>query len=124
MGDIADMILEGILDEQTGEYLGPAVGYPRTREKGCYNTMGRYKGKGPAQSIKNPQALPSDNPIGGVTHFMKINGIAQNDMGSILTEYCTEKYQMGKRQSYTVRCKKISEDFEPFKQWFLNKFIK
>lgn len=30
MGDIADMMLDGILDEQTGEYLGKGVGYPRT----------------------------------------------------------------------------------------------
>lgn len=33
MGEIAEMILDGILDEQTGEYLGGAVGYPRTRNK-------------------------------------------------------------------------------------------
>ena len=30
MGEIAEMILDGILDEQTGEYIGEAVGYPRT----------------------------------------------------------------------------------------------
>ena len=29
MGDIADMMVEGILDWQTGEYIGPACGYPR-----------------------------------------------------------------------------------------------
>ena len=33
MGDIADMILDGILDEQTGEYIGEACGYPRTFQK-------------------------------------------------------------------------------------------
>ena len=43
MGEIADMILEGILDEQTGEYLGEAVGYPKTLEKGYYNTIKRPK---------------------------------------------------------------------------------
>ena len=36
MGEIADMILDGILDEQTGEYIGEAVGYPRT-----LNTYGK-----------------------------------------------------------------------------------
>lgn len=30
MGEIAEMILDGILDCETGEYLGDAVGYPRT----------------------------------------------------------------------------------------------
>ena len=36
MGEIVDMILDGILDEQTGEYIGEAVGYPRT-----LNTYGK-----------------------------------------------------------------------------------
>lgn len=43
MGEIADMILDGILDEQTGEYIGEAVGYPRTRLKGFYNSMRKNK---------------------------------------------------------------------------------
>ena len=30
MGEIADMIIDGILDYETGEYIGKAVGYPRT----------------------------------------------------------------------------------------------
>ena len=38
MGDVADMMLDSTLDEQTGEYIGPAVGYPRTMQKGHYNT--------------------------------------------------------------------------------------
>jgi hypothetical protein len=41
MGDIAEMMLDGILDEQTGEYLGEGVGYPRTSRGGFYNTMSR-----------------------------------------------------------------------------------
>ena len=30
MGEIADMYLDGTLDSETGEFLGEAVGYPRT----------------------------------------------------------------------------------------------
>ena len=45
MGEIADMMLDRILDEQTGEFIdydlsakgGP--GYPRTMKKGNYNTI-------------------------------------------------------------------------------------
>lgn len=33
MGDIADMMLDGTLDSQTGEYIGKAVGYPRTNQR-------------------------------------------------------------------------------------------
>lgn len=35
MGDNADMVLDGYLDEYTGEYLGPgAMGFPRSRHRG------------------------------------------------------------------------------------------
>ena len=34
MGEIAEAILDGILCEQCGEYMGDAVGYPRTC-RGC-----------------------------------------------------------------------------------------
>ena len=33
MGDIADMMLDGTLDCETGEYLGDPCGYPRTANK-------------------------------------------------------------------------------------------
>lgn len=49
MGDIADMMIDGTLDEQTGEYIGDAVGYPRTRQKGHYNTIPFVKDN-PAQA--------------------------------------------------------------------------
>ena len=52
MGEIADMILEGILDEQTGEYLGEAVGYPRTKRKSCYNTTGYLKKRNTKHALK------------------------------------------------------------------------
>lgn len=40
MGEIADMMIEGFLDEQTGEFLdGKSPGYPRTRVPGQYNTI-------------------------------------------------------------------------------------
>lgn len=40
MGEIADMMLDGFLDEQTGELIdGESPGYPRTMERGCYNSI-------------------------------------------------------------------------------------
>ncbi|MFA5760121.1 MAG: hypothetical protein WC942_12330 [Clostridia bacterium] len=39
MGEIAEMMLEGILDEQTGEYIGEPCGYPRTKQKRYYNSI-------------------------------------------------------------------------------------
>ena len=36
---MADAIINGDFDEQTGEWLGEGYGFPRTREPGQYNTM-------------------------------------------------------------------------------------
>lgn len=36
MGEIAEMMLDGTLDSITGEYLGEACGYPRSRTDGTY----------------------------------------------------------------------------------------
>ena len=54
MGDMADGILNGDFDEQTGEWLGEGDGYPRTLEPGQYNTIPkRDQGKcGFAKSTK------------------------------------------------------------------------
>ena len=39
MGEIADSIINGDIDEQTGEWLGGGKGSPRTLEPGNYNTI-------------------------------------------------------------------------------------
>jgi len=38
MGDIADAMINGDFDEQTGEWLGEGSGFPRTMMKGFYNS--------------------------------------------------------------------------------------
>ena len=43
MGDIADDMINGDIDEQTGEWLGGGSGFPRTKERGFYNSMGSSK---------------------------------------------------------------------------------
>ena len=45
MGEIAEMMIDGVLDEQTGEYIGEAVGYPRTMRPGRYNSVKKRKPK-------------------------------------------------------------------------------
>lgn len=39
MGDMAEAIINGDFDEQTGDWLGEGQGFPRTREKGYYNSF-------------------------------------------------------------------------------------
>jgi hypothetical protein len=50
MGEITEVMLDGILDEQTGEYIGEAVGYPRTMQSGFYNSVKKRK---PKRNIKH-----------------------------------------------------------------------
>ncbi len=47
MGDIADMMIDGTLDSQTGEYIGPGPGYPRT----LGDTGMRYNHRYPKRGI-------------------------------------------------------------------------
>lgn len=54
MGEVEELILDGVLDYETGEYIGSAVGYPRTIRK--------YRG--------NPKELRmSDLNKYGYTHY-------------------------------------------------------
>lgn len=39
MGEIADSLINGEFDAQTGEYIGEPCGYPRTLEPGYYNSV-------------------------------------------------------------------------------------
>lgn len=67
MGDIAEAILDGIFDEQTGEFIdddlsregGP--GYPRTMEKGHYNSINSKHKK----SLKKKKRKLSKQDVGG-----------------------------------------------------------
>ena len=49
MGEIAEMMLDGILDEQTGEFIDDEIsrsggcGYPRTMQPNCYNSIKKRK---------------------------------------------------------------------------------
>lgn len=71
MGDMADAIINGLFDEQTGEFIddehshmgGP--GYPRTMEPGHYNSMyNRRKSRpGISPTYNTIKQLLSVNPI-------------------------------------------------------------
>ncbi len=68
MGDIADMILEGILDEETGEYIDDELslnggpGYPRTQ----YKPRGNKKPKGEYRKTAYIHLTPSERKIASI----------------------------------------------------------
>lgn len=51
MGEIADLILNGVIDQYTGEYLGEPVGYPRSRIKSENGNINAYPDEGKKYGI-------------------------------------------------------------------------
>jgi hypothetical protein len=96
MGDAADMILDGILDEQTGEYIGPAVGYPRTMN----------------------HEISAETATNGVVNYMRKRGVKDKArqmklLEDFLLHIGIRPYKMKK----TKMCQIISEDFASFKKF-------
>lgn len=94
MGEIADMILDGILDEQTGEYIGKGVGYPRTM----------YSNSKP-------------NPVFGVQNFLNKRGITDEIEYHNVVRAFSELPPEDKKMNYkelTALCKNIQNDFSKF----------
>jgi hypothetical protein len=74
MGDIADMMLDGTLDEVTGEYLGEGPGYPRSNDPGHYSNDKRSDNYG-------------NNPGSGVKQWLSTRGIKKNKRYAMVLDY-------------------------------------
>jgi hypothetical protein len=58
MGEIAEMMLDGTLDQYTGEYLGPGPGYPRSGNSFGFSRSKAYnKALNKIRSIRKEIAL-------------------------------------------------------------------
>lgn len=99
MGDIADMMINGDMDFETGEYLGEGGGYPRT-------AINRTKlGK----THKNKS-------VNGIMKFMGMNGFKNlSQAEKSITKYCEEKLNLS--GTINQKCEKIQEDFSSFVKW-------
>lgn len=80
MGEIAEMMLDGTLDEQTGEYIGEAVGYPRTMQPGYYNSI---KKRRPKRNIKHATKGKS---LGG-QHLIGKNATVEQYGKCVIVDY-------------------------------------
>ncbi len=99
MGDIADMMLDGIVDEN-GEYTGKNTGYPMhtelyksNSEYGIYNYL--HKKKRIKDSVK---------------------------CNSIITNYAI--HNNWKERKISKICSKIQQDFPKFTQWYKDNKVK
>ncbi|MEX0598154.1 MAG: hypothetical protein WD512_16825 [Candidatus Paceibacterota bacterium] len=94
MGEISDMILDGILDEQTGEFIDDELsynggpGYPRTMQSGCYNSMSK-KDQKKIKAIKKEIALKAES--------LKSEGIKEGHAYNLARAEANKKYGKGWR---------------------------
>ena len=100
MGDIADMMIDGTLDYETGEYIdGNSPGYPR-----------RMSDIGRRYSSKAKQS-PAYSTV--------LNFLSQ--MGVVSRQAIIREYTNNSRQGINSVCNKIrgtKESWTAFKEWF------
>lgn len=105
MGEIAEMMLDGTLDQYTGEYIGPAVGYPRSlsdRKRGK-----RYK-----------QTKFSDyQKMRGVMFYLHDKGYTNAEAAhKFIRKYAEEELQieLPSKRWVMAACMEIQKDFIRF----------
>lgn len=106
MGDIADMMIDGTLDYQTGEYIGNGGGYPRT-----------MNGRGFPQTLKpNTQT---------VWNYLVQKGITVDYQKSqTIQKYGQYKGLVGKRNSKVCDfIRETPQNWKDFKWWVENQVL-
>lgn len=98
MGDIAEMMLDGILDMHTGEYIGDSVGYPRTFQKHGTNHFKH-----------------SDKKY-GIYYYCMTLGITKKQRRTLLVDFypnVDNKHNF----SNEILCEHASDNFKEFKKF-------
>lgn len=98
MGEIADDILNGDIDEQTGEWLGDGQGFPRSINR-------------PKTVFKKKKKAPS--PIKGVVNYLGGKYVSKELMYKVIKDYlCIEKIES--TGDLLDDCTYIQKDFGKF----------
>ena len=72
MGEIADLLIEGLLDEETGEIIdGDAPGYPRSPARDARNRRSKKK----AEMTRCPTCQKVVKAAGVFDHMRDVHGI-------------------------------------------------
>lgn len=98
MGDIADMMINGDLDLETGEYLGEGQGFPRTREKHHSN----------------------NSQLRGVQKFLESRNIPKSDVQEIVKKFVIEVLNVSKKvqkAGLRMHCQYVQAHFGKFAKW-------
>lgn len=96
MGEYADMLLDGSHDEWTGEYIGEAVGYPRSRDPNHYSNQKRKRSK------RNLKHAMKGSSIGGLHLVGKLVDVSHNNKEFVQLKILDYSGKRGKKR-YTVK---------------------
>lgn len=108
MGDIAEGILEGIFDEQTGEYID--------------DDISRSGGSGYPRSM---YAMTSTrNEVNGIKKYIKKFNIDINDVNKVISSYCKENIKKKVNRPINEKCLEIQKDFPKFASWMKSNYNK
>ena len=109
MGEIADGLINGDFDEETGEYIGEGMGFPRSPSRDARERREKQKSKGPTTG---------DNAVRGVTNYIVKRGLDKDDLDTVLTKCLREHIKSKGMFDRIVICNIIQEDFGAFVKWF------
>lgn len=76
MGEIADGMINGDFDAETGEYLGEGFGFPRVQRRG---------------KIVGQHGSPYHNPLKGIRNYFSAKGIKKGKQRELMIEFVGEK---------------------------------
>ncbi len=102
MGEIADMMIDGTLDAETGEYLGDGPGYPRTRNRSL--------------PWERPFRWHRNNDLNGLYVYLLRQGHNHKWHDGIIKRYAEE--HLTSRKLTTIAAD-IQKDFNSFRTWYL-----
>lgn len=116
MGDIADGILDGDFDEETGEYIGPGMGFPRSLAREQREKQQMYAN----YNTKNTTPTTGPNAVNGVFKFLKGQKLEQEEIDNIIIKYNNEEIGISKEVENIKEetCNQIQKDFGKFVKWF------
>lgn len=108
MGEISEAIINGDLDQETGEYIGPGQGFPRS-------ISDRKRG---ARFIRSD--FTEADKLNGVMVYLHDKGVTQAKKAHlVIKEYGTfiDYKSTAKRNTVKIALL-IQEDFPKFVEWF------
>ena len=107
MGEIADMMIDGTLDCQTGEYLGPGGGFPRTRKDIGQNWFF--------------QRTPSKE-VNGVLNYLSKKTESRLIAEAIIEAYIEDEF--GTHLELREACEQIQKEFGAFVDYIKREYKK